>query len=292
MLLKFLMPFLSPCLYAWREFSPFLEITAVSSWGPDLMLSCPCYGIYFLMESLLNSLTVACLLSESLAHLIFVSILNHSPLYLSAFHLLFPTWMFYFLTSENLAILWVLSHDTLFLVRGAGLLCGRYKCWGLCLLSELPLFPLSFICLGWAQSPPFALWINTCVYSSLNVMHPGVGRKLRWPSGRLVSPSGLAYLWRAYHISGCLCLLELIPCAYRSPHRSCMEKRDTHQAADSPCSALVQCSNPVSSGQKPPTIPAWFHWQRLAVFFFSEQISPQLGQRLGFNSQTLPWPGA
>lgn len=53
-----------------------------------------------------------------------------------------------------------------------------------------------------------------------------------------------------------------------------------------------ECSNPVPSGQKPPTLHVWFNWQRLALFFFSEQISPQLGQRLGFNSQTLPWPGA
>lgn len=121
MLLKFLMSFLPPCLYAWCELSPFLEITPVSSWGPDLMLSRPCYGIYFLMESLLNSLTVACLLSESLAHLIFVSILNPSPVYLSAFHLLYPTWIFYFLTSENLLpSLWVLSHNALFLVQGCG----------------------------------------------------------------------------------------------------------------------------------------------------------------------------
>lgn len=53
-----------------------------------------------------------------------------------------------------------------------------------------------------------------------------------------------------------------------------------------------ECSNPVPSGQKPLTMHAWLNWQRLAIFFFSEQISPQLGQRLGFNSQTLPWPGA
>lgn len=140
MLLKFLMSFLPPCLYAWCELSPFLEITPVSSWGPDLMLSRPCYGIYFLMESLLNSLTVACLLSESLAHLIFVSILNPSPLYLSAFHLLFPTWMFYFLTSENLPILWVLSHDTLFLVHG----CGS-SLWAIQVLGALSTLRTAFV---------------------------------------------------------------------------------------------------------------------------------------------------